>query len=338
MAEKKSSLADIASAVGLSVSVVSRVLRQEMGKTRVNEANMAKIREVAREMNYIPSYLTRDSWAKQSKNIGIIFSELNNPFHYEILNFFDEYAQSRGYHIIMSNTHHDESNEFDRAQMFLAYMTTGIVVMPSSKNSQRRIIEHHKGDDANRIVYFGISYYEKCNYSILELDSDVENLVKELHQRGYTKIGFIGSSETPFDGRDRYRAYLKALKQLGLQSDYSININDSKPFMANKEEVYAQMSSYIKTSREFAEVYIAYNDIIALGGMQAFKDAGKSIPKDVGFVTVDNTLETRAGKTPMSSLVYDYKKMVSDSIEAIIQSKPLKQHMRAEIAWRASTR
>src|SRR5690625_6977678 len=94
--KKRISLKDIANEVGVSTSLVSYVLNNQL-ENRINKETAKKIRKVAAEMNYRPNHVARSLKRNKTQTIGLIVADIANPFSSSIARIIEDEAKKHGY-------------------------------------------------------------------------------------------------------------------------------------------------------------------------------------------------------------------------------------------------
>ncbi len=116
--KNKTSLKDIAKAVGVSIPLVSYVLSDKGKENRVSEKTAKKIREVAKKLNYHPNLNAQSLKTNKTRTLGVILADISNPFFSHIARTIEDQAYSAGYTVIFGSS--DEKTEkFERVLKFL---------------------------------------------------------------------------------------------------------------------------------------------------------------------------------------------------------------------------
>lgn len=108
---KKASLKDIAEALGVSKALVSLVLNGKGDERGINKQTQERVREKAKELNYIPNQYARGLRIGRTNTIGVIVPDISNVFYGKLCKAIEQEAYSKGYNLIISNTYEDAQKE-----------------------------------------------------------------------------------------------------------------------------------------------------------------------------------------------------------------------------------
>jgi LacI family transcriptional regulator len=141
---------DIAKALGLSASTVSRALR---GSYEISPETKQLVLDYAQKFNYQPNPIAKSLKESRSRAIGVIVPEIVNYFFSQAINGIDEAAYRRGYHVIVSQSHESFEREVETTQLLVSRRVDGLLV---SLSSQTNRVEHFKAlqEKGLPIVFF----------------------------------------------------------------------------------------------------------------------------------------------------------------------------------------
>lgn len=108
---KKVSLKDIAESLGVSKALVSLVLNGKGDERGINKQTQEKVRQKAKELNYIPNQYARGLRVGRTNTIGVIVPDISNVFYGKLCKAIEQEAYSKGYNLIISNTYEDIQKE-----------------------------------------------------------------------------------------------------------------------------------------------------------------------------------------------------------------------------------
>ncbi|HEX8530255.1 MAG TPA: LacI family DNA-binding transcriptional regulator, partial [Cytophagales bacterium] len=129
---------DIAKALGLSASTVSRALR---GSYEISPETKQLVLEYAQKFNYQPNPIAKSLKESRSRAIGVIVPEIVNYFFSQAINGIDEAAYQRGYHVIVSQSHESFEREVEITQLLVSRRVDGLLVSLASQSNR---VEHFK--------------------------------------------------------------------------------------------------------------------------------------------------------------------------------------------------
>jgi DNA-binding LacI/PurR family transcriptional regulator len=270
-------LADVARRAGVSIATVSRVLS---GKPNVSELSRQRVLSAAAELNYLPSRTARSLRAQRGHVIGIIVTDIRNPFFASIVRAVEDIVQQQQYSFWLCNTDEDPEKEASYVDLMLAERVAGVIVSPTSEtdNSCQRLAE-------SQIPMVAI------DRRILRADVDTvmvdnvraaEALVSYLIAAGHTRIGAILGNPSATTGHERRKGYEQALAKNNLDVDPEIVLAGPPT-----QEFGRKAIDSLLALDEPPTALFTGNNSITLGVMCGLNEAGLHLPEDMLIAAFD---------------------------------------------------
>ncbi len=274
----RATIKDIAAKANVSYSTVSRALNNKYG---VDPDTREKVLRIADEINYLPNAIARGLVNRQTNTIGLVIPDLRNPFFPEVASGIGEAAAENGYNVFLCDSNWSKEREENYIKLLAERRVDGLIVAPIG-NSIDGLKTIMKG--MLPVVYVSRTP-ENTNHSYVVIDNIRGGFLatKHLIESGYESIGFIGATEDSATSDERYMGYQTAFKQ------YSMLIDNN--FIRNGD--FKQKSGYdilqkMIHNNAYPRSLFAVNDLLALGAIQAAKDAGLGVPEDIAVVGFDD--------------------------------------------------
>ncbi len=212
---RRPTMPDVAAAAGVSLKTVSRVVNKEEG---VTEPTRERVEAAIRELGYRPNILARSLRPGQpSALIGLLITDITNPFYSSIASAIERVARSEGYSLIVVNTDEDPERERQMTEDLMSRGVDGLIVVPSGGDSSHLIDELNSG---TAIVCLDRAPASLDTDSVLLDDAGgAFKAATALVARGHTRIGFIGDSPEIATAAARFDGFASALKQAGITLD-----------------------------------------------------------------------------------------------------------------------
>ena len=273
---------DIARELGISVSTVSRALKDS---PRISAERRAMIQQYAREHNFTPNVLAeslRRSKVQPIKMIGVIIPEFTHFYFSSVLAGIEEEASARGYLIMVAQSGESYEREVRICQSFYENKVCGIIV------SQAK--DTHRYDHFERLMEAGVPlvFYDRIctgvNASRVVVDDYMGafNAVTHLIETGCKRIAFYGSLPTMEISKNRFNGYKDALLKHGLKYDESITrICDNR---ADAEAITPELLQ----GDNIPDGFFAVNDDTAIGILYTAKRMGFRVPDDISICGFTN--------------------------------------------------
>ena len=275
----KVNISIVAQRANVSNSTVSRVLNNS---PLVRDETAEKVRRVIAELGYQPSELARGLRMNETKTIGVIVSNILNPFFTGVVRGIEDVANRSDYNIVLCNTDEQPQKEQQYLKTLLSKHVDGLIIAstgPQNDYSQRSgglpIVFLDRWPGAEQRTPFDIILVENRLGSSRAVEHLIEN--------GYRRIGLISGSNIGTTGAERAQGYEDALRAHGLPIDPSlIKMGD---FLGHNS--YRQTCELLCGAGGCDAIFAA-NNMILMGVLKALADLGKRCPEDVAVVSFDD--------------------------------------------------
>lgn len=312
--KKKKTLRDIAFLANVSHTTVSRVLNKD---PRVRWATAKKVLAVVEEQQYRPDGLARRFARGRSNLIGLMVSDIKNPFYAELARGIEDQARKLGYLVIICSTD-------DRVDMLARYTETVIEagvdgLIFASVTLKDPTIEGLIKEKFPLVMVNRRLKTEIGEYVVLDNREGAFQLTSHLIKGGYRDIAIITGPEDMSTAVERLEGYLRAMKEnrITLKRNSVQHVNFSR-----RDGFKAAMKILSKKDRPAA--VFGGNDYIAMGIMDAARQLNLRIPEDLAVVGFDDTEFAESVQlTTVSQREYELGDLaVQILIQSIEQKKP----------------
>lgn len=204
---------DIARALNLSTSTVSRALR---GSYEISSETKKLVLEYAEKINYRPNPIALSLKERRSRSIGVVVSEIANTYFSQAINGIESIAYNRGYHVIITQSHESQEREMLNVQHLASRSVDGLLVSLSSETSDVASIKelHQKGLP---MVFFDRIPAEIETHKVVANNSiGAFHATEHLIYQGFKRIAHITSSPHLSITKERLEGYRAALEKHGI--------------------------------------------------------------------------------------------------------------------------
>lgn len=265
---------DVARAAGVSQSTVSRALRSPDG---VSEQLRDRVLTAARSLGYTPSELGRSLVTQSTKTIGMVVTDLKNPFYPFLISPLHDELSSLGYRMLLL-TDEDEPDSPDR---LLDRSIDGAVLTTTALDSP---LPHQLEERGLPFVFLAReSATVAADAAVVDNTLGASILAAEVLRLGHRSIGAVLGPLNTSTGRDRRRGLRVTLAAAGIDLD-ELPVLEG-PFVP--ETGHEAMRTLMATAQP-PTVVICGNDSIALGALNAAHGLGLGVPEDVSVVGFDD--------------------------------------------------
>ncbi len=270
-------LAQVAKRAGVSSATVSRVLNNEhlvKGSTR------AKVMRAARELNYHPNLHARSLARGSSRILGVILSNIENPFFFDVFQALEASARARGYEVVVANTGYRSEQLVSSVRLMIGWRVAGIAAIVSEMdNDLIRTIT----DSRVPCVFYDVGTPGR-NITNLRVDyrKGIQKTVEYLYSLGHTRIAFIGHHAGLGPINERRNAVLDAVSRLAPRAQ--VQVNEGPDGMEGGRAAARDLlaSGFRPTA------IVCVNDFMALGVLRELHQQGLRVPQDVSVTGFDN--------------------------------------------------
>jgi len=276
-------MADIARLAGVSVSTVSRALNDS---TLIPEGTKERIRRIAHAYNYELHVGARNLRLQRTQTIAAVipFGEasdrkISDPFYLEIIGAIANKLAERDYDVLVSRAHAADEGWYQR--YVLGKRVDGLIIIGRKLNDRgiTKLVEL----GANFIVWGpplpGQRYISVGSDGVAGAALAIRHLI----QLGRRRIGFIGGDEDEMETRLRYQGYEQELRRAGLPLDSDLITYTH----FTSESGYLAMRQLLARVPEIDGVFVC-SDLMAVAAMEALRQEGRNVPRDVSVVGYDD--------------------------------------------------
>jgi len=299
---------DIAKLAKVSPTTVSHVINE----TRfVMPETKRRVLEVMKKIKYQPNLLARSLATGRTNTIGLVISDIRNPFYPELVQGVEELAVKSGYNIFLCNTDYDIEKGLKSIGALVKRKIDGIIVASSQIDSF--IINHLMDTDVN----FVLVDWGKRNVGVDSLYFDYKvgmaEAIAHLVSLGHRKIYFISGPKTLKTARIRMRNFIGAAeKHRDNNLDYKILEGD------HKIEGGLKAAQKILKWKVLPTAIVCSNDLTAIGAMKAFKAGGIEVPEDISIIGLDNIALTEIVSPTLTTIELERYRIGKTSMELLL--------------------
>ncbi len=288
----KVTLADVASEAGVSTQTVSRAIND---KGEISEETRQRVLQVAQRLGFRPNRIARSLVTDQTMILGLIVPDITNPFFSEIALGAGEQALSQGYNLIVLNTIENPEREEALFGVMEETRVDGVIVC-SPRLAEERLVPLLSRQKAAILVNRSVLHQEVGSICIDDFEGSF-NAMQHLFSRNRRKIGFIAGPAQSFAGRNRSRGYHQAFVEAGLKYPEGMQIHCGPMIEDGKEASITLLQRHPDI-----EGLLCYNDLIAIGALQACAELNISVPDQVAVIGFDDILLGRLMSPKLTTL------------------------------------
>jgi DNA-binding LacI/PurR family transcriptional regulator len=272
------SIHDVASLAGVSSATVSRVLAQ---KPHVREDVRKRVLQAVEELGYQPSRVARSLRVRTSQTIGLIISDIQNPFFTSLVRAVEDQAYAHKYTVFLCNSDENPYKEALYVDLMLAERVAGVIITPT-RETHSPVRKLQEAGIPVTVVDRRIQDQD-VDTVVADNRAAAYDLVTHLISQGHRRIGAILASPEITTGRERYEGYELALREHQIPLDPAL-IRTGLP----KEVLGYQFACELLSLPEPPTAIFTGNNLLTLGALRGIDDRQLNIPGDVSLVGFDD--------------------------------------------------
>lgn len=276
---KPATIKDIARQLNISISTVSRAMRNAPD---VNADTKRAVVALSEELNYQPNKLALSLKQKQTHTIGVIVPNLDYVLA-TMVKGIDEVALEAGYTVMVCQSNESFGREIVNTRRLLDSLVDGFII---SVSSETKVFDHIKKIQANQmpmVVFDRVTPFLKAPGVRIDNEEGGFIATEHLLEQGYKRIAILAGPKNLGISSERLNGYLKALKKFKIKCDPDLIIycdfNQHYAYLATRE---------LLGMKKRPDAIFTISDRMALGAMLAIKEKGLKMPQDIGLVGFNN--------------------------------------------------
>jgi len=306
MKKKEPASADVAKLAGVSRSAVSRTFTPN---TYVSAETRAKVMAAAEMLGYRPNAIARSLSKRSSGLVGVVCSDLNNPFYASLLELLSTALQKRGLGILLLVG--DAARMDELLERLLSYQVDGIL-LPASKLTSRLAVQLNETGRPVVLVNHqlregGVSTVGGDNYAGGQLVADL------LVSKGFRRVAYVSGPADTSSAVDRGRGVQDGLARHGLVLHARASGEDRRDVTQTVVRQFLSMDIP-------PDAIFCANDLMALAAMEVAQvEFGKSVPTEIGIVGYDNTALSESILHPLTSVDQNLPFMAEEAVRMLME-------------------
>jgi LacI family transcriptional regulator len=310
----KPTIRDVAADTGLSIATISAVVNRA---DWVPDATRLRVERSIDTLGYRPNMLARGLKTRQGFAIGVIVSDVTNPFFTDIVRSLKRALQDHDRNLVLCDSEHEFDLGEKNFRMLLELQVDAMVLIGDSVSKD--VLERFLANGSLPIVAIERDYQlEGVNQLLVDSEQAGYEATSHLLEQGFTKIGMItgpatGSGSTTYSHLQSYEGYKRALNEASLPLRDEMVAEGNYQIDGGRQAMDQLLRLYDRPDGVFAA-----NDLMALGAMQAIREFGLIVPVDVGVVGYDDIPMVAHATTPLTTLAAPRKELGEAAADILV--------------------
>lgn len=305
---------DISKKAKVSLSTVSAVINKS---AYVSPELQQRVQKAIEELNYKPNAVARSLRKKSTSTVGVIVSDILNPYYPQMIKGMDDAAFEQHYNVILCNTSNDRKRFLAYLDLMVEKQVDGLLLANISNPEDLQEVE--KTGLHYVLVNRKTSSYEK-HFVGINNPLTSELAVNHLADHGIKRIAYFAGNKEISTARERKSGFINGMIQQGLEIEESFIFEGDY----TQESGYANVKKLINECKSLPEAICAASDVAAFGVIKGLREAGIRVPEDIKVIGNDNNAFSENFIIPLSTIdhpTFEMGKLSMDYLLQVIKEK-----------------
>jgi len=269
-------LEEVSRRARVSTATVSRVLNNN---PQVRSATRARVMKAVEELKYHPNLHARSLAGGKSRSIGVIVSNIENPFFLDIYKVVEDRAHILGYEVVMANTDYRSERLVTSVRLMIGQRVAGLAAIVSEMEPQ---LIDELSSNSMPVVFYDVGT-PRANITSIRVNyrRGMEKLTDYLYSLGHRRLGFVGHHAKLGPIIERLNAVLESSARYpDIQVETAADTDSPEGGRRATRALFAAHSGLT--------AIICVNDFMAIGALREIRDQGLRVPDDISVTGFDN--------------------------------------------------
>jgi len=284
-------LEDVATRARVSIATVSRVVNN-VGP--VKNVTRARVLKAIQELKYHPNLHARTLAGGKSRTLGMIVSNLANPFFLDIFRALEAEAHRLGYEVVVANTDYNPRQLVASVHLMMGRRPAGLAVIVSEMEPS---LLQELTESNLPIVFYDVGTPTRNISNIkVRYEKGIQKVVEYLHSVGHRRMAFVGHHTGLDPLLDRKKSFLETMTRYAGEVEHMVAADRDSPAGGQQATRQLLASGFRPTA------IICVNDFMALGVVKELREHGLSVPHDVSVTGYDNISLSEYAYPPLTTV------------------------------------
>ena len=323
----KRTIHEVARRARVSITTVSRTINNP---SVVDPVTAKRVLEAIEELKYYPDTHARSLVSGRSRILGLIVSDITNPFFPELVQSFEDIATRLGYDVLVSSTNYDSARMTLSVRRMLERKVEGVAIMTSEMDDH--LVEQFARRSVPMVFLDVGTPGEHISNIAVNYAMGVNEAVAHLVGLGHRRIGFVSGPQDLLSAQARLSAFVRSIEAHGIASDGRLIVQGDHKVTGGLEA----MNRLLKLP-ELPTAVLASNDLTAVGMMRAVRLAGLAVPRDISIVGFDDIWLAEFTEPPLTTVRLSRRELAEKACSALLAGGAREHGVETHLVIREST-
>jgi len=296
MARRHVSLKDLAMELNVSISTVSRALRNHPD---VRPELILKVQELARARNYTPNPLAMGLLRQETRMIGVIVPDLVTHFFSSVISGIEFVAKQHGYYILISSSSESFEKEVESVRNLLNTRVEGLIVCLSQETSTFDHFNVLINNEIPLVFFDRVCRTDEVPSVVANNTEAARQVTRHFYETGCRRIAYINGPGHLSISKLRYEGYLQGLQDCHLPYDQELVVHCNM-----SPDDASEATRKLLRLKNHPDAIFGINDTIIFAAMKEIKQFGLTIPTDVALVGFTGEFHSTVVEPSLSSVTH----------------------------------
>jgi LacI family transcriptional regulator len=315
---------DVASAAGVSVTTVSRVINDV---APVKEETRRRVKAAIEELRYRPSLLAQGMRGQTTRSVGVLIPDFRSAWYAELMKYIEDEARSHGYLAVTCSTEVDSSRELDYIRDLASRQVDGLILCWYRETPEKMQLLNEVAHTIPVIMMDRPAEGYEASGVYTEGREGIHKLTRAFIRQGHRRIGMVVEDRSYPEHQRRFEGYLQALEEGGIRPDDRLIVNAG----VGLEAGHSSADELLTGGRPTA--IITGDDLTAIGILRYCRERSIDVPREVSVTGFDNTPLSRYSVPSLTTVAQPVRDLARSAIEQIMRKLKNKRSRNREIVY-----
>jgi LacI family transcriptional regulator len=290
---------DVAKLSGLSPTTVSFVLSRSPLARSIPPKTKSRIKRIARQVGYRPNSFARALRSKRSRTVGIMVSDLRDPYFAEILSGIENSLYRSAYTAIVTDIQNGRGRLRRYIDLLMERRVDGVITIANSlilETDQFSIFDPAKVP----VVIIGRESEAELSSVVIDNEGGARTAMEHLSELGHREFAFIKGPKKVVDSRQRWAGIRSFCQEASLKIDPRLVVEISGQ-VSSYEAGYGATKALLRKRQPFTAL-VAFDDMTAFGAIRGLEEMGLNVPQDCSVIGFDDVAAAAFYNPPLTTV------------------------------------
>jgi DNA-binding LacI/PurR family transcriptional regulator len=306
--KRRLDIRDVAKHARVSIATVSRTINRV---PTVDKELADRVLRSIDELNYFPNTQARALVSGRTRLLGLLISEITNPFFPELIEGFEEIAVANGYEILIGSTNYDLARMTTCIRRMVERHVEGVAVM--TFGIEQPLLEELSSRDIPMVFVDSGPPSPLVRALVVDYRKGIREGVQHLAALGHRRIAFISGPLRQGSAQSRRTAFIESMEEIGVHPQPEWLIEGDHTL-----EGGMRCMKHLLTLRDLPTAVMCSNDMTAIGALRVLARAGLKVPEDISVIGFDDIHLAEFVYPPLTTVRMSRKDLARGAFESLL--------------------